>query len=111
MESLVDSSLIVKEVRKALDSQYTTNQGTVTLAGNRTISDLCAELRSYGVGSVWVCCHYGEDMEPEPHGEDRTLIYAESQSLEDAAYMIAGMRKITPEGTIIEEKPAKFSVP
>lgn len=67
---------------------------------------------SYGIGSVWVCCHYGEDMEPEPHGEDRTLIYAESQSLEleDAAYMIAGMRKITPEGTIIEEKPAKFSV-
>ena len=110
MESLVDSSLTVKEVRKVLNSQCTTNQGTVSLAGNRTISDLCAELRSYGVGSVWVCCHYGEDMEPEPHGEDRTLSYAESQSLEDAAYMIAGMRKITPEGTIIEEKPVEFSM-
>lgn len=110
MESLVNSSLTIEEVRIVLNSQCTTNQGTVSLAGNRTISDLCAELRSYGVGSVWVCCHYGEDMEPEPHGEDRTLSYAESQSLEDAAYMIAGMRKITPEGTIIEEKPVEFSM-
>ena len=110
MESLVDSSLTIKEVRKVLNSQCTTNQGTVSLAGNRTISDLCAELRSYGVGSVWVCCHYGDDLEPEPHGEDRTLSYAENKSVGYAAYMIAGMRKITPEGTIIEEKPAEFSM-
>ena len=110
MESLVGSSLTVQELRNVLNSQCTNSQGTISLAGNRTISDLCEELMSYGIGSVWVCCHYGEDMEPEPHGEDRTLSYAESQSLEYAAYMIAGMRKITPEGTIIEEKPAKFSM-
>lgn len=110
MESLVDSSLTVKELRKVLNSQYTTNQGTVSLAGNRTVSDLCAKLRSYGVGSVWVCCHYGDDLEPEPHGEDRILSYAENKSVGYAAYMIAGMRKITPEGTIIEEKPVEFSM-
>lgn len=53
--------------------------------------------------SPWVCCHYGDDLEPEPHGDDRTLGFANNDSASDEIYMIAGKRKIDTSGNILSK--------
>ena len=109
MEELVDSSKTVAQVRKMLKTKPAVKSGEVQIGGGCVIEDVCSEFNKYGIGSTWICCHYGEDLDPEPHGEDRTLAFAESESAEDAPYMIAGMRKITDDGKIIEETPMSLS--
>lgn len=104
MSSVVDSSMTVKDVRSNLgtDSKYTS--GKVSIAGNRVIRDICSDFGQYGIGDTWICCHYGEDLDPEPHDSDNTVQAAEDISAtEDAPYMIAGQRKITTDGKIVEE--------
>lgn len=103
MEELVDSSKTVAQVRKMLKTKPAIQSGEVQIGGGCIIEDVCSEFNKYGIGSTWICCHYGEDLDPEPHGEDRKLAFAESDSAEDAPYMIAGKRKITTDGKIVEE--------
>jgi len=105
MEELVDSSKTVAEIRKILKSKPAVKSGEVQIGGGCVIEDVCNELNKYGIGDTWICCHYGDDLDPEPHGEDRKLAFAESDSVEDAPYTIAGQRKITEDGKIIEETP------
>lgn len=109
MEELVDSSKTVAETRKMLKTKPAVKSGEVQIGGGCIISDVCREFGKFGIGNTWVCCHYGKDLDPEPHGEDRTLAFAESESAEDAPYMIAGMRKITNDGKIIDETPMPLS--
>ena len=109
MEEVIDSSKTVAEIRKMLKTKPEVESGEVQIGEKRVISDVCKEFDKYGIGDTWVCCHYGEDKEPEPHGSDRTLAFAEKDSVEDAPYMIAGMRKITEDGKIIEETPMSLS--
>ena len=109
MEELVDSSKTVDEIRKMLKTKPAVKSGEVQIGGGCIIDDVCNEFNEYGIGSTWICCHYGEDLDPEPHGEDRKLAFAESESAEDAPYMIAGKRRITEEGKIIEETPMSLS--
>ena len=109
MEKLVDSSKTVAEMRKMLKTKPEVKSGEVQIGGGCIISDVCREFDKFGIGNTWVCCHYGKALDPEPHGEDRTLAFAESESAEDAPYMIAGMRKITQDGKIIEETPMSLS--
>lgn len=109
MEELVDSSKTVAQVRKMLKTKPAVKSGEVQIAGGCIISDVCREFDKFGIGNTWVCCHYGKALDPEPHGEDRTLAFAESESADDAPYMIAGMRKITDDGKIIEETPMSLS--
>lgn len=103
MEELVDSSKTVAQVRKMLKTKPAIQSGEVQIGGGCIIEDVCSEFNKYGIGSTWICCHYGEALDPEPHGEDRKLAFAESDSAEDAPYMIAGKRKITTDGKIVEE--------
>lgn len=109
MEELVDSSKTVAQVRKMLKTKPAVTSGEVQIGGGCVIEDVCNELNKYGIGDTWICCHYGDDLDPEPHGEDRKLAFAESDSVEDAPYMIAGQRKITEDGKIIEETPMSLS--
>ena len=109
MEELVDSSKTVDEIRKMLKTKPAVKSGEVQIGGGCIIDDVCNEFNKYGIGSTWICCHYGEDLDPEPHGEDRKLAFAESESAEDAPYMIAGKRRITEEGKIIEETSMSLS--
>lgn len=109
MEEVIDSSKTVAEIRKMLKTKPEVESGEVLIGEKRVIRDVCKEFDKYGIGDTWVCCHYGEDKEPEPHGSNRTLAFAEKVSVEDAPYMIAGMRKITEDGKIIEETPMSLS--
>ena len=85
-----------------VDSKY--SSGKVSIAENRVIRDICNDFNQYGIGDTWICCHYGEDLDPEPHDSDNIVQVAEEISApEDAPYMIAGQRKITVEGVVIEE--------
>lgn len=110
VEEVVDSSKTVAEVRKMLESVPDSESGEVNIGDGCLIGDVCREFNKYGIGDTWVCCHYGEDMYPEPHGEDRTLATAEEASVNDAQYMIAGMRKITVDGEIVEEPSMSLSL-
>lgn len=104
MSSVIDSSMTVKDVRSMLgvDSKY--SSGKVSIAENRVIRDICNDFNQYGIGDTWICCHYGEDLDPEPHDSDNTVQAAEEISApEDAPYIIAGQRKITVEGVVVEE--------
>ena len=109
MEEVIDSSKTVGEIRKMLKTKPKIESGEVQIGEKCVIEDVCKEFNKYGIGDTWVCCHYGEDKDPEPHGSDRTLALAEKDSVEDAPYMIAGMRKITEDGEIIEETPMSLS--
>lgn len=110
VEDVVDSAKTVAEVRNMLGTKPEAMSGNVKIGGGCVISDVCHEFNKYGIGDTWVCCHYGEDMYPEPHGEDRTLDVAEEASANDAQYMIAGMRKITEDGEIIQEPSVSLSL-
>ena len=101
MDSIIDSSKTVAEIRKLYKTNYSTDSGRVSLAGKRTISDFCDELDAYGICRSWVCVHYGDELNPVPHGWDRTLSFAEEDSLSDKKYMIAGKRIINEKGEII----------
>ena len=109
MVELVDSSKTVAQMRKMLKTKPAVKSGEVQIGGGCIIRDVCREFDKFGIGDTWVCSHYGKNLEPEPHGGDRTLAFAESESAEDAPYMIAGMRKITNDGKIIEETPMSLS--
>lgn len=101
MDSIIDSSKTVAEIRKLYKTKYSTDSGTVSLAEKRTISDFCDELDAYGICRSWVCVHYGDELETEPHGWERTLSFAEEKSTSCAKYMIAGKRTINERGEII----------
>lgn len=109
MVELVDSSKTVAQMRKMLKTKPAVKSGEVQIGGGCIIRDVNREFDKFGIGDTWVCCHYGKALDPEPHGGDRTLAFAESESAEDAPYMIAGMRKITNDGKIIEETPMSLS--
>lgn len=104
MSSVVDSSMTVKDVRSMLGADCKYSSGAVSIAENRVIRDICNDFNQYGIGDTWICCHYGEDLDPEPHDSDNTVQAAEDISApEDAPYMIAGQRKITTDGKIVKE--------
>ena len=104
MSYAVESSMTVEAVRAMLGTDCKYSSGKVSIAENRVIRDICSDFNQYGIGDTWICCHYGEDLEPEPHDSDNTVQAAEEISApEDAPYMIAGQRKITTDGKIIEE--------
>lgn len=104
MSCAVESSVTVEAVRAMLGTECKYSSGKVSIAENRVIRDICSDFNQYGIGDTWICCHYGEDLEPEPHDSDKTVQAAEEISApEDAPYMIAGQRKITTDGKIIEE--------
>ena len=104
MSSVIDSSMTVKDVRSMLGVDPKYSSGKVSIAENRVIRDICNDFNQYGIGDTWICCHYGEDLDPEPHDSDNTVQAAEEISApEDAPYMIAGQRKITVEGVVVEE--------
>lgn len=104
MSSVVDSSMTVKDVRSMLGTDCKYSSGAVSIAENRVIMDICNDFNQYGIGDTWICCHYGEDLDPEPHDSDNTVQAAEDISApEDTPYMIAGQRKITTDGKIVKE--------
>ena len=98
MEELVDSSKTVDEIRKMLKTKPAVKSGEVQIGGGCIIDDVCNEFNKYGIGSTWICCHYGEDLDPEPHGEDRKLAFAESdqvKSLQSLNFLACGMAVMT----------------
>lgn len=113
MDALIDSSKTVAEIRKEfkkkLGKDYEIESGSISIKGDKTIEDLCQEFRDYGFPSPWVCCYYSNWFDPEPHGSDRTLSFANNNSKEDAQYMIAGLRNIDTNGNIIEEDLKQLS--
>lgn len=104
MSSVVDSSMTVKDVRSMLETDCKCISGKVSISENRVIRDICSDFNQYAIGDTWICCHYGEDLDPEPHDSDNSVQAAEDISApEDAPYMIAGQRKITTDGKIVKE--------
>ena len=107
MECLVDSKKTVADIRKdfnkKLGEDYKFESGKISIAEDVIIENLTDELRNYGLCSPWVCCHYGDALEPEPHGDDRTLGFANNDSASDEIYMIAGKRKIDTSGNILSK--------
>ena len=107
MNALVDSkktvALVRKDFNKKLGEDYQFESGKVSIEEDVVIEDLTDHFRAYGLCSPWVCCHYGDDLEPEPHGDDRTLGFANNDSAPDEIYMIAGKRKIDAYGNILSK--------
>lgn len=111
MDYLVDSSKTVAEIRRDFNQEYgknyTTESGVISIQGDRVIEDLWDDFKKFGLPTAWVCGYV--DEEAEPHGQERTLSFAESNgaSLGDAEYMIAGERQIDKTGNFIDKEVKK----